>query len=116
MSDSRICITDIILPVISIIEISAIQKNYEYQFGIRDTGIGIDQDKIDKIFHSELDLTTLALMHEMGPRLRLLLCKDFIKLDRGKIWLESEKNRGTVFYFSIPSNVKEVRELEASVC
>jgi PAS domain S-box-containing protein len=68
---------------------------------IADTGVGIDSDKITKLFGSE-NISTLGTANEPGTGLGLLLCKDFVEKNGGKIWVESTLGQGTCFYFTIP--------------
>jgi PAS domain S-box-containing protein len=68
---------------------------------IQDTGIGIEPDKINKLFGSE-NVSTLGTHNEPGTGLGLLLCKDFVEKNGGSIWVESVASQGTCFYFTIP--------------
>lgn len=72
------------------------------EFFVRDTGIGIDQSKLVLIF----DRFTQADDHIRGTfggtGLGLSICKGFVELMGGKIWVESEKGRGSVFFFTLP--------------
>jgi len=69
---------------------------------IRDFGIGIASSKEASIFTSQVS-SSLGTMKEPGVGLGLMLCADFVKLQDGKIWFDSEKNKGTTFYLSFPT-------------
>lgn len=69
---------------------------------VRDNGIGISADNIGKLFNQHLHPTTKGTANEKGTGLGLILCKDFISRNGGEIWVESSKNEGTTFYFSLP--------------
>lgn len=69
---------------------------------IQDTGIGIPSEKLEKLFSKGNNSTTRGTENEIGTGLGLLLCKEFIEKHGGKIWVESEVNRGSTFYFTIP--------------
>lgn len=80
-----------------LINIDVTEKKTYYQFSIEDNGIGIDKkfhDKIFKIFHSlnkSKDSTGVGLS----------IVKKIVDLHKGEIWLESELNKGTTFYFTL---------------
>lgn len=82
---------------IGIIEIDCIEKPKFHQFSIKDNGIGIEKkyhDKIFQIFHS-------LNKREDSSGIGLSIVKKIIDLYQGDIWLESEPNVGTTFYFTI---------------
>ena len=68
---------------------------------VADTGIGISEENLIKLFASQT-FTTMGTINEKGTGLGLLLCKDFIEKNNGKIWVESVLNQGSTFYFSLP--------------
>jgi len=84
------------------ISINGIQIKNNWQFEIKDTGIGIAKENIPKLFRIDTHHTTLGTKQEKGTGLGLILCKDFIEKHRGKIWVESEKGKGSTFIFTIP--------------
>lgn len=82
------------------IEISTISK--EGIISIRDNGVGIGSDNLQKLFDQHLHPTTKGTGNEKGTGLGLMLCKDFMEKNNGRIWVESEKDKGSVFSFSLP--------------
>lgn len=82
------------------IEIGYKKKINNYQFHIRDNGIGIPPEKCEDIFlmfqrlHKKTDYT--------GTGIGLAICKKTIALHGGQIWVESELDRGSTFFFTIP--------------
>jgi signal transduction histidine kinase len=68
---------------------------------IKDTGIGMNQDTAVKLFDDANFFTTYGTNNEKGTGLGLKLCKDFLSKNSGKIWVESEPNIGSTFYFTI---------------
>ena len=68
---------------------------------VRDTGIGMSEDIIDKLFRIDETVTSLGTEGEKGTGLGLILCKEFVEKHGGKIWVESEEGKGSTFYFSL---------------
>lgn len=75
---------------------------------IKDTGIGISKANQKKLFNPRVEYTTLGLYQEKGSGLGLLLCKDFIEMNGGTIWFESDEGKGTAFYITLPLAMEEV--------
>jgi PAS domain S-box-containing protein len=82
--------------------ISAEQKNGEYVFSVQDYGIGIRPDVLDKLFRIDQSYTSNGTQNEKGSGLGLLLCKEFVDRHSGRIWVESEQWKGSIFYFTLP--------------
>jgi signal transduction histidine kinase len=68
---------------------------------VADTGIGIKEADREKIF-SFTSHTTLGTANEKGTGIGLKICKDFIELNNGRIWVESKEGEGSKFCFAIP--------------
>jgi signal transduction histidine kinase len=73
------------------------------EFIVADKGIGIEPDKVMKLFNSDTPFTTKGTYLEQGTGLGLLLCKKFVDLHQGKIWANSEPGKGSRFIFRIPN-------------
>ena len=69
---------------------------------IRDEGIGISGKDVDDIFKIDKPVTRPGTSQESGTGLGLVLCKEFIENNKGKIWFESAEGKGSTFYFSVP--------------
>ncbi|MDR1865740.1 MAG: HAMP domain-containing histidine kinase [Bacteroidales bacterium] len=80
---------------------------------VKDTGVGISQENQKKMF-SMSSFTTMGTGKEKGAGLGLLLCKDFVEHNRGKLWLDSREGAGSTFYFSIP--LAETKEKQKTSC
>jgi len=86
----------------SIVKIETGRVNRFYKVSIKDAGIGMNKDEIDKILFSNDYFTKTGTDQEKGTGLGLILCKDFIKRNGGELFIESEPNKGTTVSFSLP--------------
>ncbi len=68
-------------------------------FAVKDDGVGIEKDKLSDIFEP-FSSSTRGTANEEGTSMGLMLCKEFITENGGKIWVESEPGKGSTFYFS----------------
>jgi signal transduction histidine kinase len=73
------------------------------EFHVKDTGVGIPEENIDKIFKNNEYFTTRGTNYEKGSGLGLRLCKEFVEKHGGKIWAERRKDIGTDFIFTLPN-------------
>ncbi len=69
---------------------------------IVDNGIGINKDSQLKVFEIDAIVSTLGTNEEKGTGLGLKLCKEFLSINKGTIWIESNENKGTSVFFSLP--------------
>ena len=83
------------------IEINAFSENGHCMISLKDHGIGIKEDKQDKIFSLNIS-SSYGTANEKGTGLGLILSKDFMLQLGGDIWFESTPWEGTTFYVSLP--------------
>ncbi len=88
------------------IKISTKKVKENTVISISDTGVGIEKHKIPKLFKMGSYVSTRGTLEEKGTGLGLSLCKEMIERHNGKIWVESEPDKGTTFHFSIPNQKK----------
>ena len=77
-------------------------RNDEIEIGVQDNGIGMSQELLQKLFQLDEKTNRPGTEGEISTGLGLLLCKEFVEKHKGRIWVESEEDKGSVFYFSIP--------------
>jgi PAS domain S-box-containing protein len=69
---------------------------------VQDTGVGMEQETIDKLFRIDVSHTALGTANEPGTGLGLILCKELVEKQGGKIWVESKIDEGSTFHFTLP--------------
>jgi signal transduction histidine kinase len=85
------------------IEITAVRNPHCTKISISDNGTGISEDNLKKLFREDKIFSKEGTKKERGTGLGLLLCKEFIEQNGGKIWVESKINIGSKFNFTLPS-------------
>lgn len=87
------------------IVISASENDYEDGFVkivVEDNGAGISKENIQKLFKIDLNYTTVGTSQERGTGLGLIICKELVEKNGGKIWAESQVGKGTKMIFTLP--------------
>lgn len=84
------------------VEIEYQNSDEQHIFLVKDTGIGMSPEIIEKLFKIDQKVSNEGTEGESSTGLGLLLCKEFVERHNGKIWVESQVNSGSTFYFSIP--------------
>jgi signal transduction histidine kinase len=72
------------------------------EISVKDSGVGISDENLLKIFRIDSNHSTLGTSGEKGTGLGLVLCKEFIEKHGGKIWVESKPGTGSQFAFTLP--------------
>ena len=85
-----------------VVKIASKQQDSTWIFSVQDNGIGIDPQFFDRVF------IIFQRLHErgayQGTGIGLSISKKIVERHGGKIWIESEPDKGTTFYFSLPDN------------
>jgi signal transduction histidine kinase len=78
------------------------EKPAMIQVCVHDTGIGIDPKILPKLFRIDEKVRSSGTAQEKGTGLGLILCRELIEKNGGKIWVESELDHGSRFCFTVP--------------
>ena len=89
----------------SMINISSENGKDFIKINVADTGVGISKNKIDKIFQVGSNVSTLGTENEEGSGLGLILCKEFVGINKGEISVESQTGKGSTFSFTLPKKM-----------
>lgn len=86
-----------------IISISAQKREHDVLIKVSDNGIGMEEEIRIKLFKISEKVSVQGTENEKGTGLGLLLCKEFIEKHHGDIWVESEEDKGSTFFFTLPN-------------
>jgi len=73
---------------------------------VEDTGKGMSEEEIEKLFSAQTHFSQRATSGENGLGIGLMLCKELVELNGGKLWVTSKPGKGSTFYFSLPLNAE----------
>ncbi|BAX78743.1 PAS domain-containing sensor histidine kinase [Labilibaculum antarcticum] len=85
------------------VEFGYCEKGEDIEFYVRDSGLGIRKDRQKAIFERFMQADINDEQARQGAGLGLSISKAFVEMLGGKIWVESELGKGSVFYFTLPS-------------
>jgi two-component system sensor histidine kinase/response regulator len=89
------------------IEISSSKDNDELNIMIKDTGVGMSEETIGKIFEKGETVSTSGTNKEQGTGLGLFIVKDFIEKNRGQISVKSQPGKGTTFAVTLQTDIND---------
>ena len=84
------------------IQIKTEYLDSEVKISIKDNGVGMSKDSIEKLFRTDAKVQTSGTSDEKGTGLGLLICKEFVDKHKGHIWVESEQGSGSEFIMTFP--------------
>lgn len=77
------------------------EQHYEIQFAVKDTGIGIPQDRMNRLFQAFSQIDASTTRQYGGTGLGLAIGKQLSEMMGGQMWVESQRGQGSTFYFTI---------------
>lgn len=86
------------------INISVADESSFIRIKVCDSGVGMSQEKLDRIFEVDKNTSSLGTENEKGSGLGLILCKEFIELNKGTITVNSKLGKGSEFSFTLCKN------------
>ncbi|ASU33250.1 tetratricopeptide repeat-containing sensor histidine kinase [Mucilaginibacter xinganensis] len=96
------------------IEITSIQQDdHNYVISVKDTGMGMSEEQLGKLFKSKVNSNT-GTNNESGTGMGMLFCKDLVEKCSGKIWVTSKQGQGTKFSFTVPMGKLTESHLEVA--
>jgi two-component system sensor histidine kinase VicK len=78
------------------------EQDHQVVVSVQDKGTGISQDEIPKIFNKFYRARSARMAKTKGSGLGLTIAKSIVELHGGKIWVQSEQGKGSVFSFTLP--------------
>ncbi len=86
----------------SMIQVTGVQQSDTIRISVSDSGVGIRRENLEKLFDLGTNISTKGTFNEKGTGLGLILCKEFVEINKGKIWAESVYGNGSTFHFTVP--------------
>lgn len=86
------------------VTIRAVERDHHWEISIRDTGVGMTPEILNKLFKDKSHSSSYGTDNEKGTGLGLSLCKEMVENNRGSIWVESVLRKGSTFYFTLPKS------------
>ena len=89
---------------------------YEIQFAVKDTGIGIPTERLDRLFKPFSQVDSSTSRHYGGTGLGLVISQRLTEMMGGRVWVESEMGRGSTFYFTVVTQaVQSISQINLDV-
>lgn len=86
----------------SMIQVTGVKEDDMMKISVADTGVGIRRENLEKLFAIGTNISTKGTFNEKGTGLGLILCKEFVEINKGTIWAESEYGNGSTFHYTVP--------------
>jgi two-component system, sensor histidine kinase and response regulator len=83
--------------------VSANRRDGFFEISVTDSGVGMEQKNLERIFRIDSKFSCPGTENEKGTGLGLILCKEFVEKQGGKIWVTSQIGVGTTFLFTLPT-------------
>jgi signal transduction histidine kinase len=83
------------------------ENNRFIRISVTDTGIGMNADLCNRLFNLNAKTSRKGTEGEPSSGLGLILCKEYVEKQNGRIWAESTEGKGSTFHFTLPCNFNE---------
>jgi signal transduction histidine kinase len=87
-----------------VVAVERVKEQPFIKISVKDTGVGIPADEINRLFEKFFRAENAVKIYSEGSGLGLYIVKNIVKRHGGEIWVESEINRGSTFYFTLPTD------------
>ncbi len=91
-------------PIGGKVTVEAMTETNKVVVSVKDTGMGMTAEQQARLFDMKTHFSTSGTANEVGTGLGLLLCKEFVDRNEGRIWVESQVGRGSSFNVSLPAS------------
>ena len=81
---------------------AVLRGDKEIEISVTDTGIGISEEELPKVFHKFYQVSGNLQTEIRGTGIGLAIAKEIVELHGGRIWVESQVGKGTRFIFTLP--------------
>ena len=88
------------------IKLTSVYKEKKVIISVQDNGKGMSSDEVEKLFYPHTHFSQPGTLGENGIGIGLLLCKELVELNGGKLWITSKPGKGSTFFFSLPLNAE----------
>lgn len=95
-------------------DVTTLEQTPSLQFYVKDSGIGISEERQKAIFERFIQADIVDKDARQGSGLGLAISKAYVELPGGKIWVISEKDKGSTFFFTLPCNMDSKRKVRIS--
>jgi len=85
-----------------LISVDVKYTNHDTIISVQDTGVGIEKERLSKLFDFAENESTPGTYGEKGTGLGLVLSHEFVRKNKGKLWVDSTLGQGSIFYVSLP--------------
>ena len=89
-------------PISKSVEIGTKEMANEIEIYIKDEGVGISNENLQKLFRIDQKIKTSGTSGEQGTGLGLIICKEFVEKNKGQIQVDTAPGKGSVFSFTVP--------------
>ncbi len=101
--------------VLEVTFVTEVDNSVELLFAVKDTGVGIKEEKKNKLFNAFQQADTSTTREFGGTGLGLVISENLAKLMNGDIWFESEENVGSTFFFSAKLEKQKIERNEEEI-